>query len=63
MDKSWYYPTPVSLNAAPVEFLRDNYAERLLKKVNQFQIPTHYIEVEVTEHMLGDRGSEYDPCT
>ncbi|MDD9317384.1 putative bifunctional diguanylate cyclase/phosphodiesterase [Acinetobacter lactucae] len=52
-------PLPVSLNAAPVEFLRDNYAERLLKKINQFQIPTHYIEIEVTEHMLGDRGSEY----
>lgn len=32
---------------------------RDFEKINQFQIPTHYIEVEVTEHMLGDRGSEY----
>ena len=29
--KLGFQPLPVSLNAAPVEFLRDNYAERLLK--------------------------------
>ncbi len=29
------------------------------KKINHLEIPTHLIEVEVTEHMLGDRGSEY----
>ncbi|MDH2633834.1 EAL domain-containing protein [Acinetobacter nosocomialis] len=57
--KLGFQPLPVSLNAAPVEFLRDNYAERLLKKINHLEIPTHLIEVEVTEHMLGDRGSEY----
>ncbi|MDP0822554.1 EAL domain-containing protein, partial [Klebsiella pneumoniae] len=57
--KLGFVPLPVSLNAAPVEFLRDNYAERLLKKINQLEIPTHLIEIEVTEHMLGDRGSEY----
>ncbi len=31
--KLGFEPLPVSLNAAPVEFLRDNYAERLLKRL------------------------------
>lgn len=31
--KLGFVPLPVSLNAAPVEFLRDNYAERLLKRL------------------------------
>lgn len=50
---------PVSINAAPVEFLRDDYAERLLKRLEIFQIPASLICVEVTEHVLGDRGSEF----
>lgn len=50
---------PVSINAAPVEFLRDDYAERLLKRLESFGIPVALICVEVTEHVLGERGSEY----
>lgn len=50
---------PVSLNAAPVEFLRDDYAERLLDHLEHLNLPTSLVEVEVTEHMLGERGSEY----
>ena len=50
---------PISINAAPVEFLRDDFAERLLKRMQQFHIPVHLIEVEITEYILGDRGSEY----
>ena len=50
---------PVSLNAAPVEFLRDDYAERLLDHLEHLNLPTSLVEVEITEHMLGERGSEY----
>lgn len=50
---------PVSINASPVEFLRDDYAERLLRRMQQHGIPAHLLEVEVTEHMLADRGSAF----
>ena len=50
---------PVSLNASPVEFMRDDYAERLLAHLERLNLPTGLIEVEVTEHMLGERGSDY----
>lgn len=48
---------PVSLNAAPVEFLRDDYAERLLRRLEKHKIPATLIEVEITEHILSERGS------
>lgn len=50
---------PVSINAAPVEFLKDNYAERLLHRLNAYNIPHHLVEIEITEHILDDRGSDY----
>lgn len=49
----------VSINAAPAEFLRDDYAERLLGILAQSQVSPQYIEVEVTEHAFIDRGPEY----
>lgn len=50
---------PISINAAPVEFLRDNYAETLLKRLAQFNIPYEMIEIEITEQSLSERGSDY----
>ncbi|MPM45061.1 hypothetical protein SDC9_91746 [bioreactor metagenome] len=50
---------PVSINVAPVEFLRDDFAERFLKRLAQHQIPHALVEVEITEYVLGERGSEY----
>lgn len=50
---------PVSLNAAPVEFLRDDYAERLLEHLHAYRLAPRWVEVEITEHILGERGSEY----
>ncbi len=50
---------PISINASPVEFMRDNYAEILLKRLASYKIPHHLIEVEITEHILADRGYEY----
>ena len=50
---------PISINASPVEFMRDNYAEILLKRLVHYAIPAHLIEIEITEHVLADRGYEY----
>ncbi|RLZ09049.1 EAL domain-containing protein [Acinetobacter sp. 2JN-4] len=50
---------PVSINVAPVEFLKDNYAERFLYRLNLYKIPHHLVEIEITEHILDDRGSDY----
>ncbi len=50
---------PVSINASPVEFMRDNYAEILLKRIAHYAVPHHLIEIEITEHILADRGYEY----
>ena len=45
-------PLPISINAAPVEFLRDDYAEKLLNRLKQFDISPDIIEVEITEQSL-----------
>ncbi|MBF5005480.1 putative bifunctional diguanylate cyclase/phosphodiesterase [Diaphorobacter caeni] len=50
---------PVSLNAAPVEFMRDNYAERLLKQIEKAGVDPALIELEVTEQTLDERGAQY----
>ena len=50
---------PVSINASPVEFMRDNYAEILLKRLEKYQIPYHLVEIEITEHILAERGYVY----
>ena len=50
---------PVSLNAAPVEFMRDNFAERLLKQIEKAGVDPTLIELEVTEQTLDDRGSAF----
>jgi len=49
----------VSINASPAEFLRDDYAERLLSKLREYEVPPFLIEVEVTEHALMERGTSY----
>ena len=49
----------VSINAAPAEFLRDDYAERLLRVLDAHDVPPDCIEVEVTEHAFVERGREY----
>lgn len=47
----------ISINAAPVEFLRNDFAERFLQRLEQAEISPEMIELEVTEHVLMDRGS------
>lgn len=52
-------PCHISINAAPAEFLRDDYAERLLERLRQYDVPPLLIEVEVTEHVLMAGTSHY----
>ncbi|MGX7895917.1 sensor domain-containing protein [Tsuneonella sp. HG222] len=49
----------VAINAAPVEFLRDDFAERLLDRMQEHGIPPHLVEIEVTEHAFNERSSDY----
>lgn len=50
---------PVSINAAPVEFLRDDFAERLLRLLEQYDIEPAALEIEVTEHVFLERGTDF----
>ena len=50
---------PVAINASPVEFLRDDFAERLLERAQRYDIPPELLEVEITEQVLAERGASY----
>jgi diguanylate cyclase (GGDEF)-like protein len=50
---------PVAINASPVEFMRDDFAERLLERLRHFGVAPSLLEVEITEQVLADRGSAY----
>jgi diguanylate cyclase (GGDEF)-like protein/PAS domain S-box-containing protein len=49
----------VSINASPAEFLRDDYAERLLAQLEEARISAHRIEIEVTEHVFLGNAAEH----
>ena len=49
----------ISINAAPSEFLRDDYAERLIDSLRESSISPTSIEVEVTEHAFMAGSSPY----
>jgi EAL domain-containing protein (putative c-di-GMP-specific phosphodiesterase class I) len=49
----------VAVNASAAEFRRDNFAQRLLEKLQRARIPTHCFQVEVTETVFLGRGAEY----
>jgi len=48
----------VAINAAPVEFLRNDFAARLLARMREQDIPPHLVEIEITEHVFFERGSD-----
>jgi len=50
---------PVAINAAPVEFLRDDFAENLIDKLHRFDVDPALVELEITEQVLTDRGSAF----
>lgn len=49
----------ISINASPSEFLRDDYAERLLARLADAGTDPRRIEIEVTEHAFLNRAAEY----
>jgi diguanylate cyclase (GGDEF)-like protein/PAS domain S-box-containing protein len=49
----------VSINAAPAEFMRNDYAERLVKRLSEAGICPSLIQIEVTEHAFLAQGSEH----
>ena len=49
----------VAINAAPAEFLRDDYAEQLLSLIAEEDVSAHQLEVEITEHAFLGRANEY----
>lgn len=50
---------PVSVNASPVEFMRDNYGETVLQQIRHYHLPPELVEIEITEHMFDGRGACY----
>lgn len=50
---------PIAINASPVEFFRDNYAETLLNRMKKSEISPELIEIEITEHLFSDRGIDF----
>jgi diguanylate cyclase (GGDEF)-like protein/PAS domain S-box-containing protein len=49
----------VAINASAAEFRIGNFAERLLERLGAADIPTHQIQLEVTETVFVGRGAEY----
>ncbi|MDT9600605.1 EAL domain-containing protein [Sphingosinicella sp. GR2756] len=49
----------VSINAAPVEFLRDDFSERMIDRMRALNVPPHLIELEVTENVFVESGSTF----
>lgn len=49
----------VSINASPAEFLRDDYAERLLRVMAEENLEPRLIEIEVTERVFFGRCPKY----
>jgi len=49
----------IAINAAPTEFLRDDYAEKFLDVLGEYKLPASCFAVEVTEHVFLGRSSEY----
>lgn len=49
----------VTINASSIEFLRDDFAERLLSLLQEFRLQPGVVDIEITECMLLARGSDY----
>jgi diguanylate cyclase (GGDEF)-like protein/PAS domain S-box-containing protein len=51
-------PGRVAINASAADFASGDFAERLLERLAQFDIPTAHFEVEVTESVFLGRGTD-----
>lgn len=48
----------VAVNASAAEFRRDDFAERLLARLEHARVPTSFLQLEVTETVFLGRGAE-----
>lgn len=56
--KAGLKPPPVSINAAPIELLCDDFAGRLLGSLTKFGVPPGLIGIEISEQVLVGRAAE-----
>ncbi|AKH42501.1 diguanylate cyclase (GGDEF)-like protein/PAS domain S-box-containing protein [Altererythrobacter atlanticus] len=49
----------VAVNAAAAEFSRNDFASRLLDKLDAARVPANYLQVEVTETVFLGRGADH----
>lgn len=42
----------IAINVAPIEFVRDDFAEKFLARIDSCNVPTSLIEIEVTERVF-----------
>ncbi|GBQ85742.1 putative bifunctional diguanylate cyclase/phosphodiesterase [Asaia krungthepensis] len=52
-------PPHISINVAPVEFMQDDYAEKLLARLDRYGLSAQLIELELTEHVLYQNSAHY----
>lgn len=52
-------PLPVAINVASVEFLRDDFADRLIQRLARFGIAPSLVALQITEHSFFERGAEF----
>lgn len=58
IDAGWN-PGPIALNASAADFKYDDLAERVLNRLEQCNLPTSLLEIEVTETVFLGRGAAY----
>jgi diguanylate cyclase (GGDEF)-like protein len=47
---------PISINIAPIEFIHDDCAEVFIARLEGYQIPAKFVQIEITEHHFVQRG-------
>lgn len=52
-------PGPVALNASAADFRQDDFAERVLARLSDHDLPPRLFEIEVTEAVFLGRGAHY----
>lgn len=50
---------PTTFRISPIEFLRNDFADRLLERLDKHNIPPAKVEIAVLERALFSRGSDY----
>ena len=58
LQKKWldagYKTVPVSVNISPMEFAKDDFAETIIRLQKKYNVPPHFVELEVLESTATD---------